>query len=91
MPKAKERKNLCVNCKNTPECSFQKSATKPIQHCNEYEYIPGGSGMSLASNANAMVEKDSRQYKGLCMNCENREDCNRPKPEGGICHCEEYR
>ncbi|MBI4834551.1 MAG: hypothetical protein HY811_07020 [Planctomycetes bacterium] len=91
MTKAAERKDLCVNCKNIPECSLHNSTDKPVQHCNEYECLPGGSGLNLASNPNAMMEKNSRQYKGLCMNCENRETCNRPQPEGGICHCEEYR
>ena len=89
MTKAKESKDLCVNCKNTPECSLQNSTDHPVHQCNEYEYVPGLSGMCISPNA--AVAKNSRQLKGLCMNCENRETCDRPQPEGGICHCEEYR
>ncbi|MBI4881404.1 MAG: hypothetical protein HY812_17345, partial [Planctomycetes bacterium] len=28
---------------------------------------------------------------GLCVNCEERVYCLRPKPPGGVWHCEEYR
>ncbi|KPJ66922.1 hypothetical protein AMJ44_07635 [candidate division WOR-1 bacterium DG_54_3] len=35
-------------------------------------------------------EKDSGRYKGLCRNCEKRENCMLPKPEGGVWRCEEY-
>jgi NADH-quinone oxidoreductase subunit E len=30
------------------------------------------------------------KYKGLCLNCANRETCTFPKPEGGVWHCDEY-
>lgn len=36
---------------------------------------------------NAGTEPD---LKGLCVNCENRQTCLLPKPEGGVWHCEEY-
>jgi hypothetical protein len=34
--------------------------------------------------------KDAEEYKGLCANCANRQDCLMPKAEGGVWHCEEY-
>jgi hypothetical protein len=33
---------------------------------------------------------DTDKYKGLCINCENRETCNLQVPESGVWHCEEY-
>jgi hypothetical protein len=33
---------------------------------------------------------DGGDYKGLCVNCANRETCLLPKAEGGVWHCEEY-
>ena len=30
-------------------------------------------------------------HGGLCMDCEYRNDCTYPKPEGGVWHCGEYR
>ncbi len=34
--------------------------------------------------------KNASDFKGLCMNCENRKDCLLPKSEGGVWHCGEY-
>jgi hypothetical protein len=34
--------------------------------------------------------RDAGEYKGLCVNCANRETCLLPKSEGGVWHCEEY-
>jgi len=30
-------------------------------------------------------------FIGLCSDCEGRQTCAFPKPEGGVWHCEEYR
>jgi hypothetical protein len=32
----------------------------------------------------------STKFLGLCSNCDNRETCTYPKPEGGVWRCEEY-
>ncbi|HTS66225.1 MAG TPA: hypothetical protein VMS37_25420 [Verrucomicrobiae bacterium] len=32
----------------------------------------------------------STKFLGLCSNCDNRETCVYPKPEGGVWRCEEY-
>jgi len=34
---------------------------------------------------------DCGPFLGLCVNCEDRETCVYPKPDGGVWHCEEYR
>lgn len=39
---------------------------------------------------NAKDEDSSDNFKGLCINCEHREDCRLPRPDGGVWHCEEY-
>lgn len=35
--------------------------------------------------------KDCDKRRGLCADCELRNDCTFPKPESGIWHCEHYR
>jgi hypothetical protein len=30
-------------------------------------------------------------HRGLCINCDVRETCTFPKPEGGVWFCEEYQ
>lgn len=38
----------------------------------------------------AREEEGSAGYKGLCKNCQKRDDCKLPKLEGGVWRCEEY-
>lgn len=40
--------------------------------------------ISVAENS------DAAPFKGLCFNCDNRDNCMLPKPEEGVWHCEEY-
>ncbi len=35
-------------------------------------------------------EKVKDIYKGLCVNCDKRETCTIPKPEGGVWRCKDY-
>ena len=42
-------------------------------------------GTSVATNP------ISNKFKGLCMNCDNSDDCTYPKSESGVWHCEEYK
>lgn len=30
------------------------------------------------------------QFKGLCINCENRNTCTFSRPKGGVLFCDEY-
>jgi len=63
----------------------------------EKEPATGG----LAIGFSAAEEKDSTKFIpsrlrragfiGLCSDCEGRQTCAFPKPEGGVWHCEEYR
>jgi hypothetical protein len=40
--------------------------------------------------AQRVVEEEVSRYSGLCVNCEHRQSCTHPKPEGGVWHCENY-
>ena len=33
----------------------------------------------------------TREFKGLCRNCDKRENCDLPKPAEGVWDCDEYR
>ena len=39
----------------------------------------------------AEIGDEAEAPLGLCMNCENLDGCNLPKPPGGVWMCEEYR
>ena len=90
-----EPSGLCVNCRHHETCGFSRDPNNPVLFCEEYE-IPVIPAMRIAEETDITrkgspaTEKDLQTYRGLCVNCEHRETCTYPKPEGGIWHCEEY-
>ena len=64
-----------------------------------YIYLPEGSAPTRttrkerpqATESYVTEGKDSTNFIGLCSDCDNRQTCVFPKPEGGVWHCEEYR
>ncbi len=45
---------------------------------------------SATSNDFQAREPGRERAQGLCMNCDLRDTCAFPAPEGGVWHCEEY-
>ena len=92
-----QNRSLCSNCKNDPDCTFQRNRQRPSLYCEEYEVAACPlvkTTRKEKSAANAPVDaedEDSGKFIGLCINCDNRRTCVFPKPEGGIWHCEEYQ
>jgi hypothetical protein len=92
--------DICTTCNNAEVCLLQKNKIRPVWFCEQFDdYMP------IVENKNVAVKspitksdmrstqstKDSREFKGLCVNCECRFDCKLCKPNGGVWHCEEYR
>ncbi|MFZ2145772.1 MAG: hypothetical protein WAV28_01025 [Sedimentisphaerales bacterium] len=98
---------LCMSCRNASSCTFPRESAKPAFYCEEFEIettvsiIPPEKEQPLAMDSSAAKDKDSTEFIpsrlrragfiGLCSDCEGRQTCTFPKPEGGIWHCEEYR
>jgi hypothetical protein len=85
---------LCSSCKNDPDCTFPRDPSRPVLQCEEFEgeeMIRITTQRQRGSQGVEVVAEDAAQYKGLCRNCEEREVCTFPKPEGGVWRCEEYR
>ena len=86
-------RDLCSTCNRTGTCGTRSTPQRPILFCEEFDaFVPvstsaGGKTVSPKSPG----KQDATRYKGLCVNCENRETCTIQKDEGGIWHCEEYR
>ncbi|GAH40332.1 unnamed protein product [marine sediment metagenome] len=87
----KKFKGLCVNCDHRETCTF----TKPeggVLYCNEHECgtneIKGQAPPQPKSQT--IPKKDEKKFKGLCVNCDQRETCTFTKPEGGVLSCREY-
>jgi len=95
----KTYRGICEICDNEQTCLYKKDPKHPVLYCNEFKVSP--LVMSSYSFQDTFVtmntkenERASRyeevEYKGLCMNCEKRNTCTYPKPEGGVWSCEEY-
>lgn len=80
---------LCSTCGYSDGCTLRNTPEWPVLFCEEFDSsIPGMTSdypVTFQSMANA-----PDGYIGLCMNCDNRDECRFRKPEGGIWNCEEY-
>jgi len=88
---------LCSTCNSIDTCTGRKTWSGPVHFCEEFD-----DHQPCAPKAKPAVEEDSKEAaappirngvprKGLCLNCDLRDTCNYPAPEGGVWHCEEYR
>jgi hypothetical protein len=93
----KELKNhsICSTCNKADMCVHLKKVKQPILFCEEYdggETHPSPAIQPQSREAEVPAdERRSREYKGLCVNCDHRETCIHATREGGIWHCEEYQ
>jgi len=98
---SEEYKGLCSTCNNALTCGFLDNIQKPVWQCEEYDNIIPSTRKTIGKRvfpqtqfsiaSNNISSQNSNKYKGLCVNCENRETCKHAKVEGGIWHCEDYQ
>ncbi len=88
---------LCSSCKHASTCTFPKDPKRPSFYCEEFE-IEMTPQMHTAGSENQHSQtpetadlNGTTKLIGLCFDCENRQNCIFPKPEGGVWHCQEYR
>ena len=88
---------LCSSCKHASTCTFPKDPERPSFYCEEFELeitpkMYTADGVKQHSKIPESAELNgTRKFIGLCCDCENRQNCIFPKPEGGIWHCQEYQ
>ncbi len=91
--------DICSTCNHAELCISKKTRQGPVWFCEEFDdYVPVKEqdvNEAVFLPAQSQVgpgtgENDSSQFKGLCINCENRFTCINSRTEGGIWHCEEY-
>ena len=97
--KTKTYKGLCQTCSNAAECTFKRDESKPILDCDEFNGYEIAGVMLTSEEIGRHTKPEcpvsprktiAGRNQGLCVNCENRETCTYPRPEGGIWCCEEY-
>jgi hypothetical protein len=84
---------LCSTCVHASTCGYRKVPSHPIWDCCDYEpeIAPVTLSPPTLSPLESIAEGENRgSIAGLCVNCEHRETCTYPRPEGGVWHCEEY-
>ena len=97
MPKNIKYSTLCSTCKNVKNCTTLKYSDRPILFCEDF-CIDIFLNTDYSNNEKQHIKKsnnknntDSKTYFGLCINCDNRHNCNLSNSEGGVWHCEEYQ
>jgi len=93
-PKAK-RPGLCKTCKNAAFCVYRSQRGFDALYCEMFENKPDtdrhyGTDPIITEVSRYSKKMEQRLCKGLCTNCDNFENCQLPKPEEGVWHCEEY-
>jgi hypothetical protein len=87
---------VCLACKFDPDCIYEAASGGTILQCEQFEMgfrqpaVQAPSLDELPFTGMPFHGRASRAYSGLCSNCDNRETCIYPKPEGGVWRCEEY-
>ncbi len=92
---------ICSTCNYAPDCAHRlRNSGVAIWECENYDdyvhfdgaEINGGLSTVLpAPRKSHRPEFDAIEYRGLCRNCDKRDECSYTKPEGGVWHCEEYQ
>jgi len=85
-----ELESICTRCKNKGTCIIQEGAKIPILYCEKFELVPNQKNQEQNNTMETKEELSSTEYTGLCINCDNKEDCNIRCETSVIWHCEKY-
>lgn len=83
-------KSICITCKYEKTCIFKQDIKNPIFHCEEYELVPTQTNQAQTNRIEAKEELSMTEYTGICMNCDNKMECNIRCKTSVIWRCEEY-
>jgi hypothetical protein len=81
---------LCLNCRVAATCMYVRQRGGAVWHCDEYQEGGAEPVASLVEEVRPEPKVEARAM-GLCANCDVRDTCTLPRPQGGVWHCEEYR
>jgi hypothetical protein len=86
---------LCVNCDLAENCMHRKAGSSAVHFCEEFTES-GNAPIHKYRKVSPQISTereivDQSGLKGLCINCEHRNNCAHAAAVGGVWHCEEYR
>lgn len=90
--------DVCSTCNHVQICTSRRNKQGPVWFCEEFDnYVTVTDEKSVGTEFQIIPPwkgsdsmEGSIRFKGLCINCENRNTCAKSRVEGGIWHCEEY-
>jgi hypothetical protein len=87
------RNGICSTCDNFMTCNYSSKSENPVWECDEYivSFQLKPEKIVFQQNHRETACDDSARYRGLCANCQNRENCGQAQSNGGIWHCENYQ
>jgi len=89
-----EAVGVCAVCEHAPDCIYKADSDgSMILQCEEFQMsvpMPSLPPVSVRPRPSSTNGERSSRLLGLCANCDIREICTYPKPEGGVWRCEEY-
>ncbi len=87
---------ICRTCDNRTECTFLNTGAG-VLNCDELDYPSPSSALNATPGSPALrpapetpPDESQDNLIGLCRTCENRFDCQFPKPAGGVWSCDEF-
>ena len=89
-----QRHGLCVTCIHADDCVYMRRSESPVQQCNEFAVFYDVADQKSAASTIAEtddVKPQEELYRGLCMNCDERNNCGPTKTRAGVWQCEEYK
>jgi hypothetical protein len=88
----RDRLDLCCICTYESECMHRGTPENAKTSCELFDVdVRSLVAHESGETWNGFDQRgDANNVGGLCSNCENRETCSIPVPEGDIWHCEEY-
>lgn len=82
---------LCPTCMHVDGCVLFSNGERPAWHCEEFAAV-GAPPRAARREASPMASRlEEQKHLGLCVNCDDRDTCTFPRPEGGVWRCNEYR
>lgn len=84
---------VCSACRYEEVCTFDGKPAGVVLQCEQFELaFPAERAPRTPRRPRASTREaaDTKKYPGICANCEHRETCTYPKPEGGVWRCEDY-
>ncbi|MDQ1265118.1 MAG: hypothetical protein QG635_268 [Bacteroidota bacterium] len=87
-----EELGICSTCNYLDNCARRKKHTEAVWYCEEFDnnIEPKISTKIRLATEQPEIPIEEKIFVGLCANCEIRNECAYPKPEGGVWHCNEY-